>query len=124
MNSIHKYSLKLIKSYKSYYILTLELGRDKKSFYIYNIEELNKNKSLIAVEKENDISCVSISQQQKLRDLTIYGNYSLKYYKGLKIFFEIEGSIINGSYVLLVPSWGTRTKNRMWLLIMTNKKNL
>ena len=40
-----------------------------------------------------------------------------------KIIFSLKGeNLMNGDFILLVPSWGLRTEKKIWLLIPVSKK--
>lgn len=116
MNSILNYSIKRIIAGNTSYILRLQLIDEVKILYLYNAGSLENN--LVAVERRENMFLES--KGDIICDLTLHGKYGLTYNKGSKISFVIEGTILNGSYMLILPSWGKDKINRMWLFFRTN----
>ena len=117
MSSIHNYSIKQILSDNNKcYLLTLEFDGFRKSFYIYNLESLQQK--VIAIEYKHGF--IDNPAPNKKSELTFHGKYVLNYNKDYKISFAIEGTVLNGNYLLIVPSWGRSVSHTLWVFFNTN----
>lgn len=124
-----------ISNEKPYYIIVLEIGGIPRQWLVRMREDLDFRKDKrIAFEINNDrtggneqgpeISLNSIKEKE--RQLIDKGKLTVRNVNKNKLEFWIPshgGSVISGSFVLMVPSWGRNRYRKTWVLIPTGKES-
>lgn len=94
--------------------LTLEISEERISWLIPKTDPLRKNVKRLAIETSNS----GKSEETKNLLLIDKGDIEVKCLRKRKIIFKpVQTKLYVSEFVLLVPGWGTRTKNKMWVLI-------
>ena len=120
MNSTLRYSVRKIVSETTCFVLSLELKDGYRHWVFPNAEWMDKREKAIGIEfEENDIwpflrgQCCSAKA-----DFFVSGRYVSSHEGAYRLSFRLDGlPLLQGSYVLLSPSWGRHSKRKMWLLI-------
>ncbi|MCY4262642.1 MAG: hypothetical protein OXC97_04930 [Candidatus Dadabacteria bacterium] len=120
MNSTLRYSVRKIVSKSTCFVLSLELKHDRRHWVFPNAGWLDKRRKAIGIEfEEKELWTFLCAQSNSAKaDFYFSGRY-VSVYQGIsKLSFRFEDSpLLNGSYVMLSPSWGRHSKRKMWVLI-------
>lgn len=120
MNSTLRYSVRKIVSETTCFVLSLELKDGYRHWVFPNAEWMDKREKAIGVEfEENDIWLFLRGQCCSAKaDFFVSGRYVSSHEGAYRLSFRLDGlPLLQGSYVLLSPSWGRHSKRKMWLLI-------
>ena len=120
MNLTLRYSVRKIVSETTCFILSLELKDGRRHWVFPNAGWMNKRQKAIGIEfEENDLWAFLRGQCRSAKaDFSVSGRYVSRHESSAKLSFYLDDSpLLKGSYVLLSPSWGRRSRRKMWLLI-------
>ena len=125
MNSTRRYSVRKIVSRSTCFILRLELRDGPRRWIFPNAPWMRERQKAIGVEvAETELADVVSGFSPFLKaDFCVSGTCVAGTEGRGKISFRLEDSpLLHGSYVLLCPGWGRRTRRKMWLLIPASGK--
>lgn len=125
MNSTRRYSVRKIVSSSTCFVLRLELGDGPRLWVFPNAPWMDSRQKAIGMEvTRTDLADILGGFSRSLKaDFCVSGTFVAGTRGRGKISFSLRGSpLLRGSYVLLCPSWGRRTRRKMWLLIPSSGK--
>ena len=120
MNLTLRYSVRKIVSETTCFILSLELSEGRRHWVFPNAGWMDKRQKAIGIEfEENDLWAFLRGQCYSAKaDFSVSGRYVSRHEGPAKLSFYLDDSpLLEGNYVLLSPSWGRRSRRKMWLLI-------
>ncbi|MCY3825814.1 MAG: hypothetical protein OXG10_00300 [Candidatus Dadabacteria bacterium] len=120
MNSTLRYSARKIVSGTTCFVLSLELKDGRRHWVFPNAGWMDKRQKAMGIEfEENDLWAFLFRQSCSAKaDFSVSGRYVLRRESSCRLSFRLDGpKLLQGSYVLLSPSWGRHSKRKMWLLI-------
>jgi len=106
--------------------LRLELGGILKSWVLPKRIPCVVNERILAIE-DGEVELSAVINAETIHDqygvgrveLLDSGSYTVIEEKREKVIFDATGSHFCGRFVFLVPSWGRKTKRKMWTLLKT-----
>lgn len=111
------FSLYRCKSGKPHLELTLKISGKVMSWVIPNSDSIRKNLKRLAIEMSGE---EGQGQRESSGHLSLIeeGDVEVKYQSKRKIIFSpVQTDMGVDEFVLLIPSWGIKTKRKMWVLI-------
>ncbi|MXW23019.1 MAG: hypothetical protein F4X55_05670 [Candidatus Dadabacteria bacterium] len=120
MNLTLRYSVRKIVSETTCFVLSLELSEGRRHWVFPNAGWMDKRQKAIGIEfEENDLWVFLRGQCCSAKaDFSVSGRYVSRHEGSAKLSFYLDDSpLLEGNYVLLSPSWGRRSRRKMWLLI-------
>jgi len=120
MNSTLRYSVRKIVSETTCFVLSLELKEGHRHWVFPNAGWTDKRQKAIGIEfEESDLWAFLRGQSRSAKaDFSVSGRCVLSHQGLSKLSFCLDDSpLLKGNYVLLSPSWGRRSRRKMWLLI-------
>ena len=125
MNSTRRYSVRKIVSRATCFVLRLELRDGPRRWIFPNAPWMRGRQKAVGVEvAETELADVLSGFSPFLKaDFCVSGTCVAETAGRGKVSFHLEDSpLLRGSYVLLCPGWGRRTRRKMWLLIPASGK--
>ena len=98
--------------------------KETKKLYLPGIDSVDGIRKQMAIEvnginyrmQKETLNQIDITDSSALVDS---GTFEIVYRSQIKFKFKLMGSYINQLFVMIAPSWGRWTKNRIWLMINT-----
>ncbi len=126
MNGTSRFLIQKHHTEIPHFDLRLELGEVLKSWVLPKRIPYAVNEKRLAIE-DAEVELNAVINMETIHDqygvgrveLLDSGSYTVIEEKREKIIFDATGNHFCGRFVFLVPSWGRKTKRKLWTLLKT-----